>query len=56
MTILMIIKLIALVIAIMYGITIIGSLRNKQGVHGSVIVLEAISLVTFLTLQFKLYQ
>ena len=56
MTVLIIIKLIALAIAIMYGITIVGSLRNKQGVYSGVIVLEAISLVTFLALQFKLYQ
>jgi hypothetical protein len=53
--ILIIIKLIALVIAIMYGIIIVGKLRNKQGIYGGVIVLEAIAIVVFLTIQFKLY-
>jgi len=54
--ILIIIKLIALVIAIAYGITIIGKVRYKQAVNTAIIYIEAISIVTFLALQFKLYQ
>lgn len=53
---LIIIKLLALVIAITYGISIIGRIRYGQGISSQMMLLEAISLVTFLTIQFQLYK
>ena len=55
MTTVIIIKLIALVLAIAYGITIIGKIHHKQGIPATIIYIEAISLVAFLAIQFKLY-
>ena len=56
MDILIIVKLIALVLTIAYGIAIIGKIHYKHFVNSVIIFIEAISLVTFLAIQFKLYQ
>lgn len=56
MNTLIIIKLISLVIAVWYSISIIGNLINKASISALILFIQAISLVTFLTIQFKLYQ
>ena len=50
------IKLISLVIAIWFSIVIVAKIIYKQNVTQLTFMIHAVSLVAFLTIQFRLYQ
>lgn len=56
MSMLIWIKLISLAVSIWFSLVIIGRSIHKSGISAGTFIILAISLTTFLTMQFKLYQ